>query len=418
MRIRFVSLYFSPESGAAQRRLSDLVRILVQSGGQGAGSEAGHEITVLTGFPNYPSGIKPVGYRKRLFMIEKKDGYRIVRVPHYVAPNRGFFKRLMIHISFAISASLVTPFLKRDDIVYLESPPLFNGFIGLVGRWFRRIPYLFNVADLWPQTAVEMGLLKNRAVISFSEALEKLFYNQSAKILAITAGLQKSLLSRGYPEQKVPLITNGVDCDQFDSDIEPDTELSSYRPDGGLLVIYAGTHGLIYSLDTLLEAAQKMLDEPIHFLMIGDGADKTRLVDLAQNMKLTNVTFLPPYQPEDMPSVFRTADVTVVSLRDLPISNAIMPVKCFEIMASAIPVILAARGEMAGHIYVSGGGSVIDPERVDRLTAELRKYGKMSIAERREIGLQGRAYVMRHFSRQKTVRELEFIMEEVVAGGR
>lgn len=414
MRIRFVSLYFSPEAGAAQRRLSDLVRILVQSNA-GAGC---HDVTVLTGFPNYPSGIKPERYRGKLFMIEKKDGYRIIRVPHFVAPNRGFFKRLLIHISFAISASIATLFLKRDDVAYIESPPLFNGFIGLTGLWMRRIPYLFNVADLWPQTAVEMGLLKNKTIISFSETLEKLFYNRSAKILAITAGLQKSLLSRGYPEEKVPLITNGVDCEIFDPEILPDEKLTSYRPDNGLLVIYAGTHGLIYSLDTLLETAQKMSADPIHFLMIGDGADKERLVDLAGKMTLTNVTFLPSRPPEDMPSVFCSADVTVVSLKDLPISKSIMPVKCFEIMACAVPVILAARGEMAGHIAASEGGSVIEPERIDRLTAELRRYIKMTRAERREIGLKGRSYMLRNFSRQKTVRNLEFIMEKVSARGK
>jgi glycosyltransferase involved in cell wall biosynthesis len=404
MRIRIVTLYYLPEVGAAQRRLSDLARRL---------AGLGHEVTVLTGFPNYPSGIKPRGYRGKFIMKEQQDGCKIIRLPHYIAPNRGFFKRLMIHLTFACSASLYSPFMKRDDIIYLESPPLFNGFIGLATKWLRRIPYLFNVADLWPQTAVELGLLNNRIIIKMAEFLERMFYGQASRILAITNGLRTSLINRGYPEEKVPLLTNGADHEVFRPDVAPNNELSAYRPEGGLLVIYAGTHGLIYSLETLLQAAKILSSVKIHFLFIGDGADKTRLKSIASELNLSNVTFLPSRPQDDMPGVFRAADVAVISLKDLPISKAILPVKCFEIMASGIPIILAARGEMAMHLETSQGGQVIDPENPDQLAGTLRRYMEMSTEDRVAIGRQGRAYVVENFSREKISRDLESIMLDI-----
>lgn len=408
MRIRFVTLYYHPEVGAAQRRLSDLAARL---------SRRGHTVTILTGFPNYPSGQKPDGYRGTFFMREKFGDVTVVRVPHFVAPNKGFFKRLLIHLTYAFSASICTLFMKRDDIVYLESPPLFNGFIGLVGKWFRGMPYLFNVADLWPDTAVELGLLTNRAVIRLSLFLERSFYRRAARILAITGGVQARILAKGYPAEKVPLLTNGVDPDMFTSDAAPDAAVSGYRRDDGLLVVYAGTHGLIYSLDTVLSAAKELAGENISFVFMGDGADKERLVNLAKTMKLVNFTFLPPRPQQDMPGVFRAADLAVVSLKALPVSRAIMPVKCFEIMAVGVPIILAAEGEMAGHITKAGCGEVTPPEDVAALVMALRRYQRMSPEARRAIGLRGRSFVQQRFSRESIAVKLETLMQDVISHG-
>jgi glycosyltransferase involved in cell wall biosynthesis len=404
MRIRFVTLYYHPEVGAAQRRLSDLAERL---------SRRGHTVTILTGFPNYPSGKKPDGYRRKLFMREICGNVTILRVPHYVAPNKGFFKRLLIHLTYAFSASLCTLFMKRDDIAYLESPPLFNGFIGLAGKWFRGMPYFFNVADLWPDTAVEMGLLTNRTVIQLSLFLERFFYLRAARILAITEGVRSRILAKGYRQENVPLITNGVDPEVFTAEAAPDPSISAYRKDNGLLVVYAGTHGLIYSLDTVLKAAHEVAGENISFVFIGDGADKERLVKLADEMKLTNVTFLPPRPQQEMPGVFRAADLAVVALKALPVSRAIMPVKCFEIMAVGTPIILAAEGEMARHITAAGCGEVIPSENVVALTAALRRYRAMSSEQRSAIGLRGRPFVVRHFSRETIAVNLETLMRGV-----
>ena len=409
MRIRFVTLYYPPEIGAAQRRIADLVTRLARWG---------HTVTVLTGFPNYPSGKKPDGYRKKIIMRESDGLVTIIRVPHYVAPNKGFFRRLLIHLTFAFFASLYTLVMKRDDIIYLESPPLFNGFIGLTAKWFRRVPYLFNVADLWPQTAVELGLLKSPAVIAISLFLERLFYRCAERILAITGGVRDHILAKGYPADKVPLITNGVDPEIFSDTVAPDAEVLSYRRGGSLLVVYAGTLGLVYALDTLLDAARQVREEAFHFLFIGDGADKDRLMSLAAEGHLSNVTFLPPRGQSDMPAVFRAADLAVIPLRDLPVSRAIMPVKCFEMMAVGVPLILAARGEMAQQVVAAGCGEVIEPEDSTAIVAALHRFRDMAPSERRRIGMRGRTFVIANFSREEMTRRLEAAMNEVIADGR
>lgn len=408
MRIRFVTLYYPPEVGAAQRRLSDLVERL---------SHRGHAVTVVTGFPSYPSGVKPDGYRRKFFMRERSGNITIVRVPHYVAPNIGFLKRILIHLSFAFSASMYTLFMRPDDIVYLESPPLFNGFIGLAGKWFRGIPYLFNVADLWPDTAVELGLLTNHTIIRLSLYLERFFYSRAVRIIGVTEGVRSRVMAKGYPPEKVLLITNGADLDMFTTNVMPDAAVSSCRKNDGLLVVYAGTHGLIYSLDTVLAAAKELAGDNVAFLFIGDGADKKRLVNLADRMKLSNVTFLPPRPQQEMPGVFRAADLAVVSLKALSVSKAIMPVKCFEIMAVGVPIILASEGEMAGHITEARCGFTVAPEEVDQIVDAFRRFLALTAEERIAMGRRGREYVIKHFSRQAIANQLEATMKEIVARG-
>jgi len=408
MRIRFVTLYYPPEVGAAQRRISELARRLVKRG---------HEVTVVTGFPNYPSGVKPEKYRGRLFMRETMDGVNIIRLPHFVAPNKGFVKRLMIHLTYAFSTGVYSLFMRRDDIIYLESPPLFNGFIGLVSKWLRGVPYLFNVADLWPDTAVQLGQLNNKTIIRIASMLERLFYSQAKKILAITQGLQTSILGQGYAPDKVPLLTNGVDHELFHPAVEPDAEILSHKPEGGFLVVYAGTHGLIYSLDTVLDAAEMVAEKNIRFVFVGDGSDKDRIVKRARNMKLSNVTFLPPRKEEEIPSVFKAADATVICLKKLEISKAIMPLKCFENMAVGVPILYAAEGEMANHIEQAGCGMVIEPENPAVLAGALERFADMATEERHKVGLKGREFVVEHFTREKIAADLETIMQRAITDG-
>lgn len=409
MRIRFITLYFPPEVGAAQRRLSELARRL---------AEGGHEVTVLTGFPNYPSGIKPERYRKKLTMKESLDGYNIVRVPHYVAPNRGFLKRIIIHLTFAASASIYSLFMKRDDIIYLESPPLFNGFIGLVNKWFRRIPYFFNVADLWPQTAIELGALKSKPIIAFTHFLERLFYNRSSKILAVTAGIRDFIVGMGYDRSKVPLITNGVDHLIFHDGVEPDPGVRKYKKEGRILAMYAGTHGMAHSLATILSAADRLRAEPIDFLFIGDGAEKGALLVEAAELNLDNVTFLDPVPQTGMPAILRAADVAIIPLKDLAIFDSAMPSKCFEAMAAGVPIMLAVRGEMARHIEKARCGFTAGPDNLDQIVEAFRKFTMLNDDERKEMGRRGRAYAIQNFSREMITGRLEKLMRETISHER
>ena len=406
MRIRFVTLYFPPEVGAAQRRISELARRL---------AGMGHTVTVLTGFPNYPSGVKPEAYREKFLMRESLDGCTIIRVPHYVAPNKGFFRRILIHITFALSASLYSLFMARDDVLYVESPPLFNGFVALTNKWIRRIPYFFNVADLWPQTAIELGALTDRRVIAAAQYLERLFYNQAAKILAVTGGIQRFIINMGYDKSRVPLITNGVDHEVFGEHGESDPVVLRHKSDGRLLALYAGTHGMAHSLATVLDAADRLKNRPIHFLFIGDGAEKDMLVTMAHERDLTNVTFLDPVPQGRMPGILRAADVAIIPLKNVPLFDSAMPSKCFEAMAVGVPIMLSVRGEMAEHINRAGCGFTAEPDNLDQITAAFERFLALDQSARREMGRKGRAYVVEHFSREKIAKNLERLMRETGA---
>ena len=409
MRIRFVTLYFPPEVGAAQRRISELVRRL---------SRRGHEVTVLTGFPNYPGGVKPEYYRGKITMRENLDGVTVIRVPHYVAPNRGFVRRICIHLTFAFSASLWTLFHKRPDIIYLESPPLFNGFIGLVSRWVGRTPYFFNVADLWPQTAIELGALKNKWLIAATRKLERLFYNQADTVLAVTEGIRRFILAMGYPEDKVALITNGVDHTIFSDAVEPDPDVIALKRDGAILAVYAGTHGMAHALGVILQAAARLRDEKIVFLFIGDGPEKERLIHKAAEEHLGKVFFWDARPQAEMPGIMRAADVAVIPLRDLPLFDSAMPSKCFEALAAGVPVMLSVRGEMAQHVHKAECGFTAEPENLDQITAALRNFINIGQAERKEMGRRGREYVVRNFSREGITARLEALMQETVTRGK
>ncbi|MEZ5358024.1 MAG: glycosyltransferase family 4 protein [Candidatus Zixiibacteriota bacterium] len=408
MRIRFVTLYFPPEVGAAQRRISELARRL---------AGLGHEVTIVTGFPNYPSGIKPEGYRGRFIMKEKTDNFAIIRLPHYVAPNKGFFKRILIHLTFAFSACMYCVFMKRDDVAYVESPPLFNGFVGLAMKWLRRIPYVFNVADLWPQTAIELGALKNRQLIAFTQFLERLFYNKSARILAVTAGIQEFVVNMGYDKSKVPLITNGVDHTIFNLDVKPSPDILKYKNDSRILALYAGTHGMAHALGVILQAAKRLENEPIDFLFIGDGAEKDDLLQQSKDLALANVTFLEPLPQSEMPAVLRAADMAIIPLKDLPLFDSAMPSKCFEALAAGLPIMLSVRGEMARHVNKASCGFTAEPENLDQIVQGFKNFISLSPDERKQMSKRGREYVVAHFSREAITKRLETELQEILNHG-
>ncbi|MEE9442256.1 MAG: glycosyltransferase family 4 protein [candidate division Zixibacteria bacterium] len=409
MRIRFVTLYFPPEMGAAQRRISEMARRLANKG---------HKVTVVTGFPNYPTGLKPKEYHRKFFMREKVNGYGIIRLYHYTAPNKGFLKRIMIHLTFALSASIYNIFMKRDDIVYIESPPLFNGFIGLSSKLFRRIPYLFNVADLWPQTAIELKALRNKQIIFLARLLERVFYAQSSGIIANTKGARKFIMDLGFDDKKALFITNGVDLQEFHDQVVPSTKILKYKKEGRLLAIYAGILGMAQGLKIILEAAKELEREPIDFLFVGDGHDKEMMLEYSKQQGLKNVTFLDPVPQQEMPSVLKAADIAIISLRNLKLFNFVIPSKCFESMASELPIMLSVPGEMAEYVNAASCGFTAEPENLEQIVGAFRKFIALPDEERIEMGRRGRTYAIRHFSREDITNKLESAMRNVLSHGK
>ena len=392
MRILLLTQYFSPETGAAQQRLSDLAKRLALFG---------HNVTVLTSLPNYPTGRIFDEYRGRVFSEEERDGIRILRTWAYASSNRSFFRRLSNYFSFVFLA-IWFGFWRagKQDVVVVESPPLFLGIAGLILSRLRRVPMMLNVSDLWPESAVAMGILRNRAIIRSVSALENYLYRNSYALTGQSQGIVRDIKAR-VPEIPVELITNGVDPERFILSAGKREEVRLQFGFGERCVAgYTGLHGLAQDLDTVLEAAQTLAksNPEICFAFFGDGPEKGRLQASAKERDLKNVCFFPPQPADTMPAILSALDIAVVPLKNLPLFRDVLPAKLFECMAAKLPIVLAVDGEARCLLEQANGGIYVQPEDPATLADAIRKLsGEPSL--RRELGENGSRYVFAHYDR-------------------
>lgn len=407
MRIHLACHYYPPEIGAPQARLSEMAR---------EWAARGHDVTVLTGFPNHPTGVIPPGYRGRAFMKELVDGVRIWRHWLYATPNEGFFKKTLAHLSFAASILLLSLFRgKRPDVLVVSSPNFFAAMSVYLMAAARGVPYVFEVRDLWPGIFIELGVLKNRLLIRALEMIELFLYRRAAAIVPVTHGFAEDMIRRGVAAGKIKVITNGVD-------------LHAYRPasgngrlrgelglDGRFVILYLGAHGIAHGLSRVLDAAEGLQGDPgVHFLFVGEGAVKARLTTLAERKSLKNVTFLPGQPRERVASFYRMADVCLVPLRAVDGLSTFIPSKMFEIMGCGDPIIAPLRGEAAAILRRSGAALVIPPEDPPRLMDAVREL-KADPRKRGCMGRKGRAFVERNYDRRRLAATYLDLLETVVA---
>lgn len=405
MKILFITQYFPPEVGAAQTRICELATRLQQ---------AGHSVSVLTTFPSYPSGIVPREWRGKLFWRGSEGALRVYRVWSYPAPNRGFLKRILSQATFALCSAIAGLFIPGCDAMIVESPPLFDGFPGVFLGFCKRARYLFNVSDLWPESAVQMGALRNPLLIWISKQMELLFYRRSAAVLAMTAGIRDSIMADGIAPSKVILFRNSVNCELF----RPGVDGSGLRleiglPERGFIVLYAGTFGMAQGLTTVLESAALFQGDnvkDIHFVLAGDGAESDVLKAKARALNLSNVTFVAPLPKVRMPELLSLADCVAVPLRKLQLFRGALPTKMFEAMACAKPVILGIEGEAEALLTEAGAGCCVAPENPGALRDAILRL-KADENGRGRMGQNGREYVMRHFSPQARVKQLGELLE-------
>lgn len=413
MRILILTQYYPPETGAPQNRLSDLARRL---------KRRGHKVTVLTAMPNYPRGRVFEGYGGRARLEETIEGIRVVRTWVYAREGAGFSfaRRLLSYLSFCAS-SFAFGWSKTGplDVVIVESPPLFLGLSGWLISRLRRAAMVMNVSDLWPRSAVEMGLLHDRRLVSLATALEEFLYRRSSLITGQARGILDDIRLR-FPDKPVTLITNGVELESY----APAPTGSRVREQLSLgrrfVVGYAGLHGIAQGLDVLIEAARLIAaggDADVCFLLVGDGPDKARLQGRAGSAGLRNVLFLPPVPHREMPEVFAAFDVAVVPLKRLDVFKGVLPSKLFEAMAAGRPVIASVDGEVREIVEAANGGLYVEPERPDLMAAAITRLYR-NPAERQALGANAREYVIRHFDREKIAESFERSLIETLGQRR
>lgn len=397
--ILFITPYYPPEKGAASVRISETAARLVKQG---------YHVTVLTTFPNYPTGIIPPEYRGYLVKKEWLDGVRVVRIWSFVSANKGFLRRILAQLSFGCLAPFIGwKYVGHPDIIIVQSPPLFDAIAGRMLAWLKRCPFIFMISDLWPASAVQLGALQNRLLISLSEWLEKSTYRRASAVWAMTEGIHKTLLQEGLAADRIFLLPNGVDTHKFRpmSRVQARAE---FGWDERFTVLYAGTFGLSHGLMTTLDAAEQLRDCPeVRFILVGDGAEKERLVAEAQRRSLENITFLEPQPHERVPLLLAGADVCLVPLRKVPLFEGALPIKMYEAMACARPILLAVEGEARRLAEQEAGAAIyVEPENPTSLVDAIhtvRIHPELAEA----LGQRGRAFVEAHFDRDVLTRALE-----------
>lgn len=410
MKILYISQYFPPEMGAPAARAAELSKYW---------AAAGHEVTVLTGFPNHPTGVVPLEYRdkfRRLVVREQVDGVDVVRSWLLPFPNRKAYERMLNYSSFCVSAATTGLFLSRPDVVIATSPQLLVALSGWwLARW-KRVPFVFEVRDLWPESLAAVGMGDADSLLHRSLAkIAGFLYRRADRIAVVTPAFEDYLVKHWHvPREKICVVENGVETELF----APKAATALRRElgvDGKFVVSYIGTMGMAHGLDTIIEAAAQLrsTNPEIVFLVVGEGAEKERVVALAQERGLDNLRFVDQQPREKIPAYICASDVCLVPLRKTDVFKTVIPTKMLEFMACARPVILGVEGQARTILEDACGGVVVEPENSDALMNAIR-YLAANPETAGKLGRNGREYIVRKFSRRETaekyIRALESLL--------
>lgn len=388
MKFLILTQYFAPEIGASQVRLGSLCREL---------AIAGHSVEVVTAMPHHPEGRISRPYRGLFYLRDEWEGLPVHRVWLYAASGSNL-KRILSYLSFCFTCFFGLARAAKPDYVFVDSPPLFLGVPGWMAAKWWRVPFVFNIADLWPDSARDLGILKDGPAIRFAYLLERWLYRHSNYVTAVTEGIRESLLnSKGLSPEKVLFLPNGVDTAIFQPRPEDRVLKQSLGLGGKQIVLYAGNHGYAGAVEQVLYAADRLRDRSsFHFLFVGDGPEKKNLIQMADELSLPNVSFHKPVPLEVMPAFISISDVAVVTLRRSRVMAGARPAKLFVMMSSGKPIVLSGEREPAQLIESARSGVVVPPEDDESLAAAIQGVLE-DRAQAEELGKNGRAFVVANF---------------------
>ncbi|MFT3931316.1 MAG: glycosyltransferase family 4 protein [Spongiibacteraceae bacterium] len=390
MKILFLSHYFPPEVNAPATRTYEHCRRWV---------ELGHEVTVISCVPHHPMGKAYPGYRNKLIQTEYKDGIKAIKILTYITANEGFLKRTWNYVFYMIMAIAVAPFLPKADIVISTSPQFFNGLAGYFVSRIKRCRWVLEIRDLWPESILAVGAIKNPLIIRALEGIERFVYRKADHIVPVTYAFQRHISARGAHPDQITVIRNGVDLKFFEPQAKNNEFARQLGVEGKFVAAYVGTHGMAHGLDLLIDTAERLRDrEDIVILLAGDGAERSRLLKEVERRNLKNIKLLGQLPKTDMPKLWSITDASLVVLKKLDLFLTVIPSKIFESMAMKQPIILGVAGESAELIEESGAGLVIEPENINQLTDAILRLAN-SPELRQELGEKGRNYVASNFDR-------------------
>jgi glycosyltransferase involved in cell wall biosynthesis len=363
VKILFITDNFPPEVNAPATRTFEHCQEWLKQGA---------EVTVITCAPNFPHGKTYRGYANRFYQKESVKGIDVVRVWSYMSPNSGFVRRILDYMSFALSAFIAGLF-QKSDVIIATSPQFFTTWSAAALSVVKRRPWIFELRDIWPESIHSVGAMDRGKIFNALEKIELALYCHSDKVIAVTDAFKINLMLRGIPGSQIEVVTNGSNRDLFSPRPKDEKLLASLHLSGKFVVGYIGTHGLAHSLEFIVNTIAKVDDFDIHFLFIGDGAMKRKVVALADELQLVNVTFLDSVAKEEVPRYLASVDLLLVPLKKEENFKAVIPSKIFEASAMHRPILLGVEGQAQEIIERYGAGLCFEPENEEDFLAKVKQ---------------------------------------------
>ena len=377
----------------------------------------GHEVQVLTGFPNYPTGRLYSGYKLRLFQREDIDGIKVNRVWLYPSHDDSALKRVLNYGSFSIAATLLGPFLVSNvDVIYTYHPPATIALPALVLKLIKRAPVLLDVNDLWPDTLWATGMMNNELVIKMVNLWCNISYKVASKINVLSAGMKNLLVKRGISREKITVIPCWSNEAQIDKRARDEELCSKYNLRDSFIGVYAGAMGNAQNLETLVESAYKLKDRVPNFklLLVGHGTKLESLKAKAKSLNLNNVIFIPLVPPEKLAGILNLADVLFIHLKNDPLFEITVPSKTQLYLATGKPIIAGLKGDAAEIIKESGGGIVCEPGNSDDIAIAIERLLELGESERRSMAEKGSKFYKDKLSTSSGVDKFEAAFKDML----
>jgi glycosyltransferase involved in cell wall biosynthesis len=395
MHILILSQYYDPEPIPKPVELAQELQLL------------GHEVSVVTGFPNYPSGQLYPGYKLRFMQKTRLSGINVTRTYEYPYHGKSALGRIINYVSFMISAPFSLFKNRHFDVIYVWHPPLTVGIAAWIISVITRTPFVYDVQDIWPESVVVSGLVNNELVIKIISCIEKFVYRKASSLFVVTKGARENLIEKGVPEDKISVMPHWIDEKLFVS--VGNTEIKNLRQEYGFsnrfVVMFAGNLGTVQGLDTIISAAENLIDdEKILFVFVGSGSDESRIKALVKSKNLNgHVCFIDRQPIDKIPQFLAAADVLLVHLKSSDLSDYVIPSKTTAYLAAGKPIIMAAGGAAAEIIEEINAGVAIEPENPFLMAEAIRNLSSTDINLLERMGECGHEYFLSSLSKKVVI---------------
>lgn len=404
MRILMITQWFKPELSLVLGLAKGL-------------RECGHDVSILTGFPNYPGGKLYPGYRIRVSQKEVIDGLPVLRVPLYPSHDSSVVRRIINYGSFALSSSTIGLALsKKPDVIYVYHPPATIGLPAFMFKWLKNTPFIYHIQDLWPDSIAATGMFDNKMGLYLMEKWCQLIYKQASKIVVISPGFKRILQERGVPEKKIEVVYNWChDENEIKPKIKDETLAQKLRLAGRFNIVFAGNMGKAQAIDAILTTASLIKEklQNIQFVFVGGGVDVVRLKNRANAENINNVLFLPLQPASEVSRILALADAVLVHLRDDPLFSITIPGKTQAYMAAEKPILMGVRGDAAELVEKAQAGITFIPENPVSCIAAIEIMYKMPRNDLQMLGRNGLNYYKNHLASNIAVKRFDEIFQNL-----